>query len=66
LWRDCRLKIRVWLWVGERAARAIGGSPASSSVVYFFINGQGDGAQPELAKQVCMPALEAQMGVERS
>jgi hypothetical protein len=28
--------------------------------------GQDDGAQLELATQVCMPALEAQMGVERS
>jgi hypothetical protein len=28
--------------------------------------GQGDGAQPELATQVHMPALEVQMGVDRS
>jgi hypothetical protein len=28
--------------------------------------GQDDGAQPELATQVCMPALEAQLGVDRS
>jgi hypothetical protein len=28
--------------------------------------GQDDGAGTELATQVCMPALEAQLGVERS